>query len=110
MLFGALVGGILYQFNPNQGIAFIFGSLVMTVNIVELGFIGWVILTKKMIALGLLTVVTKYAFLGLSIYYLVNLLKVDTMWLGMGVASIVGSALLFSIYYVFNERKIDASL
>lgn len=61
-----------------------------------LAFAWSLIFKKKLIALAISLIVFKYAILGLIIYQLIKVTKVDLFWFSMGVASFAVSALVYA--------------
>jgi len=90
--------------STGQAWAFLVGGLFIQMNLLLLGLVCWLFLVKKAVALGVLSVVFKYAFLGVSIYLVIIRFHAPMGAFGAGIGSLVGAAVLFSIYYVTRER------
>ena len=96
--------GALAVLAEGQAWAFLCGGLFIQLNFLLLGLVCWLFLVKKAVALGVIAIVLKYALLGVSIYLVVIKLQAPMAAFGAGIASLVGSALLFSGYYITRER------
>ena len=100
----SLIGLGMAIFSVNtwqQSLSFGLGGLIMFANVALLAFVWDRILRKKFVALGILTIVTKYAFLGLVLYKALELPWVDGLYLSFGVGSFVIAA---SIYGLIGPR------
>jgi hypothetical protein len=76
--------------------SFAIGSGIVLFNVLSLGFVISRVIQKKLIALSVTIIVFKYALLGIIIYKLLGLAWVDRIWLCVGLASLVVSALFFA--------------
>ncbi|MFP5518604.1 MAG: hypothetical protein ACLGGX_01770 [Bdellovibrionia bacterium] len=93
-----LGAGALWAYGLNEGaLAFIYGSILMLINIALLAFAWGQIFKKKYIALSALVIVSKYAILGTILYYFVKTLEVDLLWFSMGVSSPILPAIVYAI-------------
>jgi hypothetical protein len=73
------------------------GSLMMLINV---GFLVWTwsrVFQKKQIALAVSLVVFKYALLGVFIYWFLGKSFAQPLWMALGFASILVSALIAAI-------------
>lgn len=77
------------------------------VSLLTLVGVVWTIrrmMAKKPIALTGLSIVIKYALLGGILFYLTQVLELNVLWLGLGVATILPSLFVFSI---LSEKGLD---
>ena len=93
-----LVGSlILAEGRDNQSAAsFALGAGLVLANVMATVFVWSRVIQKKLIALSLTIIVSKYAILGIIIYKLLSLPWVHQMWLCAGLASLVVSTLFFA--------------
>ncbi|MGZ5278938.1 MAG: hypothetical protein ACXWC9_03295 [Pseudobdellovibrionaceae bacterium] len=82
--------------NPESAASFAIGSGIILLNVLSLAFVFSRVIQKKLIALSISIIVFKYAILGIIIYKLLSLAWVDRIWLCVGLASLVVSALFFA--------------
>lgn len=87
------------------GIAYLAGSFLILIDVLGLVLIWWLAVIKKAVAAGVLAVVSKYAFLGISIYFLIVRLKLSVPAFIAGVATIVGTTLCYSLYTSMKEKQ-----
>ena len=93
-----IVGGVLVATlsNTMNGWSFGAGAGTVLVNFVFLSA-GWgLIFRKKWVALAIAIIVIKYAILGALLYYLMQQPWLNLTWFAVGVASFVGTALIYA--------------
>jgi hypothetical protein len=78
--------------------AFVAGGLVIAANFLALAILWSLIFKKKLIALSASLIVFKYAILGLIIYQLITVYRIDLFWFAMGIASFILSALVYTLW------------
>jgi hypothetical protein len=93
-----LIGSIVLLEGRDSASAasFAIGSGIVFLNVLSLAFTFNRVIQKKLIALSISIIVFKYAILGIIIYKLLGLAWVDRLWLCVGLASLVVSALFFA--------------
>ncbi len=82
--------------NAESAASFAIGSGIVLFNVLSLAFVFSRLIQKKLIALSLSIIVFKYAILGIIIYKLLSLAWIDRLWLCVGLASLVVSALFYA--------------
>lgn len=89
---------LLWIFSTPQNTAsYAAGSAVVLLNFVFLST-GWsLIFRKKWVAVAVAIIVIKYAILGVLLYSLIHQPWLDLLWFAVGVASFVGTALIFAM-------------
>jgi hypothetical protein len=97
-----VVGTIVltYADTERSGLAFLFGSSLVLLNLVLHGFVWSRMFRKKLVALGLFVIVFKYAILGAIIYTILRLPWMDSrsiLWFSAGVGSLMLSAVVFAL-------------
>jgi len=105
-LCSALVIGIAWLLGgPQQAVSAMAGALVIMVSV---GFMVWSLqrlFQKKSVALAGMVIVIKYLLLGVALYWLTQQTWVNVGWLAAGVASIVLTAVFYSL--TLNEDETE---
>lgn len=89
---------LLLSGGPNA-LSYLIGSGVILLNFAFLAGGWWLIFSKKLIALAVFLIVSKYAISGIIIYYVIRESLADPLWLAMGISSFVATIL------VYTQRK-----
>ena len=95
-------------FNGQWAISFGVGSLFSIFNAALLGFVWQCILNKKRIALAISVIVFKYAILIVLIYSFVMSKVFDLAWLSLGIASVAGVGILWSLIAAKKINREDS--
>lgn len=80
-----------------QAVSAIAGALIVMVSV---GFMAWSIgrmFAKKSVALAGMVIVIKYLLLGVTLYWLTLQTWVQLPWLAAGIASVVMTAVFYSL-------------
>lgn len=97
---------LLYIYGPRYAMnSFLAGVLVVAGNFILLGTSWKLIFTKKLIALSVLTIVFKYAILGIIIYRLIKASWMLPIWFSVGITSMMISALIYGLTIGYFEEE-----
>lgn len=92
-----VVGMIIFSINTWQHSAsFGIGGTMMFANVVALAVFWDFIIRKKLVAVGLSVIVTKYALLGLVVYKIFELDWIEPLSLSLGVGTFGLAAVIYS--------------
>ena len=91
--------GLLILTSASSALSYLVGSGVILLNFAFLAGGWWLIFSKKLIALAVFLIVSKYAISGIIIYYVIRENIVDPLWLAIGISSFVATIL------VYTQRK-----
>jgi hypothetical protein len=83
--------------NPMGAASFALGCGFVLINVLLTAFLWSRLFQKKLVALSVTIIVFKYAILGIIIYKLLTVAWVNTLWLCVGLGSLVVSALFYSL-------------
>lgn len=79
--------------------SFFLGGVTSLVNSLFLGLAWSLILKKKLVALGLPTIVIKYAILGIIVYWSMGLPWLQTVAFILGVGTLLPAALAMKLFF-----------
>ncbi|MFN7262392.1 MAG: ATP synthase subunit I [Pseudobdellovibrionaceae bacterium] len=96
-LFGSLF--ILIFNTPQNAGSFLSGAMLITLNMYLLEWSWGRILKKKLIAMGFLIIVFKYALLAGLVYLLTKFHMVNLVWMVAGLSTLVLTGLLGAFIY-----------
>ncbi|MDZ4677286.1 MAG: ATP synthase subunit I [Oligoflexia bacterium] len=102
----AVCGIILFFVDASQIFGFLAGAFLITLNFALLSLLWRRILDKKPVAITIGILVTKYAILGLLLYYYIMELKLSLVPLFVGIASLVGSFLITGLQTAISDKRI----
>lgn len=91
---------------PQQAASAAAGAVIVMISV---GFMAWAIqrlFEKKSVALAGMVIVIKYLLLGVALYWLTQQPWANVGWLAAGVASVVLTAVFYSL--TSNESKINS--
>ena len=109
VIFSLLLTGILYTFLGGKDLgSFIVGSSLSILNSFLLGITWRFILMKKRIALAISVIVFKYAILIVLIYSFVMSKVFDLAWLSLGIASVAGVGIPWSLIAAKKINREDS--
>lgn len=93
-----LVGTLIFSVNTWQHAAsFGLGGSLMFANVLLLTLFWGLIIRKKLVAVGLFVIVTKYAFLGLVVYKSFELGWLEPLSMSLGVGTFGLAAVIYSL-------------
>ncbi|PWU19600.1 MAG: hypothetical protein C5B49_05510 [Bdellovibrio sp.] len=93
-----VVGTAIFSVESWQAsISFVAGGLVMLANVLILSAICGGLLRKKLIALGVAIIVSKYALLGFTIYKLMSISWFDHVAFMVGISLFAVAAVIYSM-------------
>lgn len=92
----ALVGALLFN-APNYILPILVASAFLEFNWLVLFWVCGRIFRKKSIALGVTVIVIKYAILGLTLFYVINLRSFSVAGFLVGISTLVLTAIGFAL-------------
>jgi hypothetical protein len=99
----ALGSGAFAAFgNSSLAASFAVGAALMLTNVVAIAWVSWRQLEQKSIAWTMMIIVSKYAVLLGSIFFLARTSWFSPIGAGLGIASFLIAALVFAI---FTQKK-----
>lgn len=81
----------------HQALSVFLGSSVVAGSVAFMAWSMGRMLAKKSVALAGFVIVIKYLLLGLALYWLSQQPWVSVLWVGVGVASVVFTAVIFTL-------------
>ena len=103
-----LIGIILLSFlgvdAKQNGLSYLYGSAIVLVNLAVLWWTWSRILQKKLVALAVLIIVSKYAILGALIYRILTLPNVSQLWFSVGLSTILVTVLVFGLIHTLGAK------
>ncbi|MBK9293701.1 MAG: hypothetical protein IPM57_04535 [Oligoflexia bacterium] len=96
---------VLLIYAPQHTLPFLFGSAIVSLNFFAL-FILWKrVFEKKSVALTLALIITKYAALGVILYFCVKKYSQHLPAFFVGLTTIIASLLLLALNIAITEKK-----
>jgi hypothetical protein len=79
-----------------SGLSFLAGAALVLFNLALFQWVFTALFNRKLIALGLLIIVSKYLILGIILYYLLKIETLSVVWFSAGLTTLVASSLIYS--------------
>ncbi|GIL17194.1 MAG: hypothetical protein BroJett040_09450 [Oligoflexia bacterium] len=109
LLFQALVvaagtAALAYTTEYRSAQSFLYGGLLVLLNLSAHGLIWSWIVRKKLIALAVSLIVFKYAIFGVIIFLLVRSNQVDPLWFSLGVGSLLITGIFKAVFFLNRKQ------
>ncbi len=102
-----LLGMLIFSVNTWQhGVSFGVGGALMFANVLLLALVWNFIIRKKLVAVALFVIVTKYALLGLVVYKTFQLSWIEPLSLSLGVGTFGLAAAVYSL--IIPNQMVEA--